>query len=93
MHKGWMRFRLCTKDECGFLLSIIMQQFSMEFCSQEGAVCLLFEIKKRPLVGGFLYTSTTVISIGATAGVLYREVVWWVEGSTVHADIIVKPSE
>ena len=35
---------------------------------------------KRPLVGGFLYISTIVISIGATASVLYREVVRWWEG-------------
>ena len=31
-------------------------------------------------MGGFLYISTIVISIGATAGVLYREVVRWWEG-------------
>ena len=42
---------------------------------QEHAVCLLSGITKRPLVGGYLYTSAIVISIGATAGVLHREVV------------------
>ena len=47
----------------------------MDFCSGEHTVCLLSGIKKSPLVGGFLYTSTIVISMGATAGALYREVV------------------
>ncbi len=37
-------------------------------------------IKKRPLVEGFLYTSAIVISIGATAGIIYREVIHWWEG-------------
>ena len=49
-------------------------------CSREHAVCPLSGIKKRPLVGGFLYISTIVISIGATASVLYGEVVRWWEG-------------
>ena len=31
-------------------------------------------------MGGYLYTSAIVFSIGATAGVLYREVVRWWEG-------------
>ena len=45
----------------------------MDFCSQEHAVCSLSGIKKCPLVGGFIYTSTIVILIGATADVLCRE--------------------
>ena len=61
-------------------LSVIKRQFSTDFCSREHAVCPLSGIKKRPLVGGFLYISTIVISIGATASVLYREVVRWWEG-------------
>ena len=44
------------------------------------AICPLSGIEKRPLVGGYLYTSVIVFSIGATAGVLYREVVRWWEG-------------
>ena len=48
------------------------RRFSMEFFNWEHAVCPLSGIKKRPLVGGFLYTSTV--------GVLYREVVCWWEG-------------
>ena len=55
-------------------------QFSMDFCSREHTVCPLSGIKKRPLVGGFLNTSTIVISIGDTAGVLCREVVRRWEG-------------
>ena len=43
-------------------------------------MCPLSGIEKRPLVGGYLYTSAIVFSIGATAGVLYREVVRWWEG-------------
>ena len=37
-------------------------------------------VEKHPLVGGYLYTSAVIFSIGATAGVLYREVVRWWEG-------------
>ena len=48
--------------------------------SWEHAVYPLSGIEKRPLVGGYLYTSAIVFSIGATAGVLYREVVRWWEG-------------
>ena len=82
MHEGWVWFRLCTNvgtiDGCGFVR--YKRQFSTDFCSREHTVCPLSGIKKRPLVGGFLYTSTIVISIGATAGVLYREDVRWWEG-------------
>ena len=50
----------------------------MDLFNRDHADCLLSGIKKRPLVGGFLYTSTIVISIGATASVLYIEVFhWW----------------
>ena len=56
------------------------RQFSMDFCSREYTVCPLSGIKRRPLVGGFLYTNTIVTSIDDTAGVLYREVVRWWEG-------------
>ena len=31
-------------------------------------------------MGGYLYTSAIAFSIGATAGILYREVVRWWEG-------------
>ena len=49
----------------------------------EHAFCPLYAcgIKKHPLVGGYLYTSIIVFSIGATAGVIYnRDVVHWWEG-------------
>ena len=72
--------RLCTNDGCGFQFVRYKRQFSTDFCSREHAVCPLSGIKKRPFVGGFLYISTIVISIGATASVLYREVVRWWEG-------------
>ena len=52
----------------------------MDDFSREHAVCPLSGIEKCPLVGGYLYTSAIVFSIGATAGVLYREVVCWWEG-------------
>ena len=80
MHEGWVWFRLCTNSGCGFLFVRYKRPFSTDFCNREHAVCSLSGIKKRPLVGGSLYTSTIVISIGATAGVLYREVVCWWEG-------------
>ncbi len=72
MHERWVWLPI--------YLSTIKRQFSTDFCSREHAVCPLSGIKKRPLVGGFLYISTIVISIGATASVLYREVVRWWEG-------------
>ena len=75
-----MWFRLCTNDGCDFEFVRNKRQFSTDFCSREHAVCLLSGIKKRAFAGGFLYTSTIAISIGATAGVLYREVVRWWEG-------------
>ena len=52
----------------------------MDFSNRDLADCPLSGIKKHPLMGGFLYTSTIVISIGATASVLYIEVVRWWEG-------------
>ena len=52
----------------------------MEFFNRNHADCPLSGIKKRPLVGGFLYTSAIVISIGAIACVLYIEVIRWWEG-------------
>ena len=45
-----------------------------ELVSWEHAACPLSGIKKRPLVGDWLNTSSIVISIGATASVRYREV-------------------
>ena len=68
------------EDGCGLIYAQMgvalfiryKRPFSMDFCSGEHTVCLLSGIKKSPLMGGFLYTSTRVISIGATAGVLYR---------------------
>ena len=52
----------------------------MDLFNRDHADCPLSGIKKRPLVGGFLYTSTIVISIGGTASVLYIEVFCWWEG-------------
>ena len=72
--------RICTNDGCGFQFIRYKRQFLTDFCSREHAVCPLSGIKKRPLVGGFLYIGTIVLSIGATASVLYREVVRWWEG-------------
>ena len=72
--------RLCTNNGCGFQFVRYKRQLSTDFCSRKHAVCPLSGIKKRLLVGGFLYISTIVISIGATACVLYREVVRWWEG-------------
>ena len=63
-----------------FLFVRYERPFSMENFSREHAVCPLSGIEKRPLVGGYFYTSAIVFSIGATAGVLYREVVRWWEG-------------
>ena len=64
----------------GFLSVRYERRFSTDGFSREHAVCPLSRIEKRPLVGGYLYTSAIVVSIGATAGVLYREVVRWWEG-------------
>ena len=78
-----------NEDGCSFVYARSMgvalfvryeRRFSMDFCSREHTVCPLSGIKKRPLVGGFLNTSTIVISIGDTAGVLCREVVRRWEG-------------
>ena len=49
----------------------------MDLLNWDHADCPLSGIKKHPLVGGFLYTSTIVTSIGGTASVLYIEVVRW----------------
>ena len=68
------------KDGCGFLFVRCERQFSMDFFNRDYADCPLSGIKKRPFVGGFLYTSTIVISIGGTASVLYIEVFRWLEG-------------
>ena len=49
-------------------------------CCTELVSCLLSGIKNCPLMGGWLNTSSVVISIGATASVHYREVVHSWEG-------------
>jgi len=63
------------KDRCGFLFVRYKRHCCTELVSWEHTACLLSWIKKRPLVGGWLNTSSVVISIGATASVHYREVV------------------
>ena len=75
------------KDGCGFAyarlmgvascLFVVRGSFQWTLFNRDHADCPLSGIKKRPLVGGFLYTSTIVISIGGTASVLYIEVVRW----------------
>ena len=80
----------CTKDRRGFLFTCYKRHCCTELVSWEHAACPLSRIKKRPLVGGWLNTSSVVISIGATASVRYREVVrsWeghFMGGSTVTA--------
>ena len=71
---------LMHADGCGFLFVRCERLFSMDLFNRDHADCPLSGIKKRPLVGGFIYTSTIVISIGGTASVLYIEVVRWWEG-------------
>ena len=72
----------CTKDRCGFLFVRYKRHCCTELVSWEHATCPLSGIKKRPLVrvGGWLNTSSIVISFGATASVRYREVVRSWEG-------------
>ena len=52
----------------------------MDSFNRDHADCSLSGIKKCPLVGGFLYTSTIVISTGGTASVLCIEIFHWWEG-------------
>ena len=61
-------------------LSVTRGDFLRDDFCREHAVCPLSRIEKHPLMGGYLYTSAIVFSIGATAGVLYNEVVRWWEG-------------
>ena len=68
------------KDRCGFLFVRYKRHYCTELVSWEHAACLLSGIKKRPLVGGWLNTTSVVISIGATASVRCREVVHSWEG-------------
>jgi len=70
----------CMKDRCDFLFVRYKRRCCTELVSWEDAACPLSGIKKRPLVGGWLNTSSVVISIGATAHVRYREVVRSWEG-------------
>ena len=70
----------CMKYRCGFLFVRHKRHCCTELVSWEHAACPLSGIKKRPLVGGWLNTSSIVISIGATASVHYREVVRSWEG-------------
>ena len=67
-------------DGCGFLFVLRERPFLMGFLNWDHANYLLSGIKKCPLVGGLLYTSTIVISIGVIASVLCIEVVRWWEG-------------
>ena len=62
---------------CGFLFVRCERPFSMDFFIRGHAHCPLSGIKKRLLIGGFLYISSIVISIGAIANVRYIEVVRW----------------
>ena len=71
---------MCINGRRGFLSVRYERRFSTDGFSREHAVCPLSGIEKRPLVGGYLYTSAIVFSIGATAALLYREVVCWWEG-------------
>ena len=68
------------KDRCGFLFVHYKRHCCIELVSWEHTACLLSVVKKRPLVGGSLNTSSVVISFGATASVHYREVVRSWEG-------------
>jgi len=68
------------KDRCGFPFVRYKKRYFTELVSWEHAACPLSGIKKRLLVGGWLSASSVVISIGATAGVHYREVVRSWEG-------------
>ena len=68
------------KDRCGFLFVHYKRCYCTELVSWEHAACPLSGIKKRPLVGGWLNTSSVAISIGATTSVRYREVVRSWEG-------------
>ena len=61
-------------------LSVMRGDFLRTTSSQEHAVRPLSRIEKRPLVGGYLYTISMAISIGAMASVRYREVVRRWEG-------------
>jgi len=63
------------KDRCGFLFVHYKRHCCTELVSWEHAACPLSGIKKCPLVGGWLDTSSVVISIGAIASVRYREIV------------------
>jgi len=67
----------CMKDRCGFLFVRYKRRCCTELVSWEHTACPLSGIKKRLLVGGWLNTSSVVISIGATASVCYREVRSW----------------
>jgi len=66
------------KDRFGFMFVRCKRHCCTELVSWERAACPLSGIKKRPLVGGWLSTSSVVI--GATASVRYREVVRSWEG-------------
>ena len=93
--QGWRWRRLCSlpilnscmKDRCGFLFVRYKRHCCAELVSWEHAACPLSGIKKRPLVGGWLNTSSVVISFGATASVRYREVVRSWEGPLLEVPL------
>ena len=62
----------CMKDRCGFLFVCYKRHCCTELVSWEHTACPLSGIKKRPLVGGWLNTSSEVSLIGATASVRCR---------------------
>jgi len=78
------------RDRCGFLFVRCKRHCCTELVSWEHAACPLSGIKKRPLVGGWLNTSSMVISIGATASVRYREVVRSWEGPLWEVPLYIK---
>ena len=68
-------FNSFVKDSWCFQLVLYTRQCFVMLTSREHAVCLLSGIRKRPLVGGCLTTSSIVNSIGALASVRYKEIV------------------
>ena len=85
---GFSLRRLCTKDRCGFLFVHYKRHCCTELVSWGHSAGLLSGIKKRLLEGGWVNTSSVIISISATASVRYREVVCLWEG-LFHCNITI----